>query len=713
MTSAFSNSAAQPPVAPVKPVTLTDEQGRTRADDYRWLEQRDSSQVLDWLKQENTYTQQGMAGTGELQKALYREMKARLKEDDESLPYQWHGYEFFSRTFKSKDYAVHYRRRLNSDQTQVIFDGNRYAEDQEYFDLGEMTISPDSRLLGWAEDFAGNESWVLRFRDLETGEPLAERMEDCAATIVWAKDSRSFWYIKQDKNFRPWQLCHHVLGADPAGDTVVLEEPDERFFLSVYPDRTESLLLVESASTDTTECFIGSLESGSLESGSLESGSLESGSLTRAAEPLRMIRPRQTGLEYYPDSDGQQLFIRTNDKGINYRLVTASIDNPDQWQELRPHQEQVTLEDYELFPGKLVLFERESGLMQVRIFDLAEQTLLTLDFPDEAWSVGGCDNAEFEAGFLRLEYESLNRPPSVFDVSLESGEMTLRRQQEILGGFAPDLYQTRRIMVPSHDGIKVPVSLVGLKTSFIHPAPLLLYGYGSYGASEDPYFSGGRINLLDRGMIFAIAHVRGGADLGESWYREGRMLNKKNSFEDFVACARHLIDTDVTAADRLVISGGSAGGLLMGAALNRAPELFAGAVLDVPFVDVLNTMLNPDLPLTVTEYDEWGDPADAEVYDYIKSYSPIDNIGAQHYPPQLVLAGLEDRRVQYWEPAKWVARMRAMKTDNNPVFLKTHMGAGHFGASGRYDAMKEAAFEQAFILSVAGVAGVGKACKQP
>ena len=675
-----------PPEAPVRPMVHHDEGNQQRHDDYHWLENRGSDEVQQWLEQENHFTEQGMAGTAGLQASLFAEMKARLKEDDQSLPYQWHGYEFFIRTFTGKNYPVHYRRKLVDGSApasepaleQILFDGNSHSQGHDYFDLGVMAVSPDNRLLGWAEDFEGNEVWTLRFRDLDSGTMLPDVVEGCAANIIWAADNRSFWYIRLDQSFRPWQLCHHHLGMPVADDKVLFEEQDERFFLSAYPDRVETRLIVETASTDTTECYLGSLE--------------------QPEQPLQLIRPRKTGLEYYPDSDGETLFIRTNDRGINYRLVTASFEDPGQWQELLPHRPEVTLEDYEIFPGQLVLFEREAGLVQVRIRSRDGQ-VNTLEFPDQAWSVGGCDNAEYRAGFLRLEYESLNRPPSVMDVDLTTGEMTLRRQMPVLGGFDPELYETRRLMATSHDGVQVPVSVVGRKESFKKPAPALLYGYGAYGSSEDPYFSRGRLNLLDRGMLFAIAHVRGGADLGETWYRQGRRMEKKNSFHDFIACAEHLIAEGLTDSDRLVISGGSAGGLLMGAVLNIKPELFAGAVLDVPFVDVLNTMMNPELPLTITEYDEWGDPAEAEVYDYIRSYSPCDNVSAREYPAQLVLAGLEDRRVQYWEPAKWVARVRALKTDNNPVFLKTHMGAGHFGASGRYDAMKEAAFEQAFILS--------------
>ncbi len=685
--SSFLSSSLAAPSALQQATERTDDQGRLRIDYYQWLEQRDSQRVMDWLAEENAYTEQGMADTKALQECLYQEMKGRLQEDDQSLPYQWQGYEFFSCTVAGKDYPIHYRRLVGGGVDEVIFDGNQHADGEEYFDLGVMSISPNNQLLAWAEDFQGNESWVIRVRDLESGQLLPDVLTGCSANIVWARDNQGFWYIRLDKNFRPAQLCFHSLGDDLANDPILFDERDERFFLSVYPDRSESLLILESASTDTTECFLGSLDS--------------------SERVLQMVRPRQTGLEYYLDSDGKQLYIRTNDQGINYRLATASFDQPQLWQALVPHRDTITLEDYELFPEHIVLFEREQGLVQVRIVSTAADQKsaepITLAFPDQAWSVGGCDNADFHAGFLRLEYESLNRPASIFDVDLTTGALTLRRQMPVLGDFNPDDYQSQRLMITSHDGVEVPVSLVGRHESFKAPAPVLLYGYGAYGMSEDVYFSGGRINLLDRGMIFAIAHVRGGADLGESWYRDGRRLNKKNSFEDFIACAKGLIAQGIADSERIVISGGSAGGLLMGAVLNQAPELFAGAVLDVPFVDVLNTMLNPELPLTVTEYDEWGDPADDDVYRYIRSYSPVDNIRCQHYPPQLVMGGLEDRRVQYWEPAKWVAKMRAEKLDNNVVFLKTHMGAGHFGASGRYGAMREAAFEQAFILTVAGL----------
>ncbi len=681
-----------PPVAPQKLEIFDDGAGRQRHDKYRWLHQRDSEEVKQWLEQENAYTKAGMAGTEALQEQLYQEMKSRLKEDDESLPYSWHGYEFFSRTFKGKDYSVHYRRPLvEGAEEQIIFDGNDRARGHDYFDLGVLSVSPDNCLLGWAEDFEGNENWTLRVKSLENagdrggksgrenGREYADVLQSCSANIVWAADSCSFWYIRLDKNFRPWQLCHHILGQPVSEDRVILEEPNERFYLSVYPDRAESCLLVELASTDTSECYIGSLSD--------------------PEQPLHLIRSRVTGIEYYPDSDGEKLFIRTNDQGINYRLVTADFDQPDVWHEIVPHREPVTLEDYEIFPGRLVLFEREQGLVQVRICS-EKGEIITLDFPDDAWSVGGCDNAEYRADFLRLVYESLNRPATVYDVSLDTGELTFRRQMPVLGGFDPEHYATRRVMAVSHDGVQVPVSIVGRKESFLRPAPLVLYGYGAYGMSEDPYFASGRLNLLDRGVLFAIAHVRGGADLGESWYRSGRRMEKKNSFHDFIACAGHLINQGIADKDGIVISGGSAGGLLTGASLVMRPGLFAGAVLDVPFVDVLNSMLNPDLPLTITEYDEWGDPADPTVYEYLRSYSPYDNIQVADYPPQLVMAGLEDHRVQYWEPAKWVAKMREMKTDDNPVYLKTNMGAGHFGASGRYEAMREAAFEQAFILNV-------------
>ena len=676
--NAFAKAGPAPQV-PRRPETRC-HHGRKRQDDYSWLENPDNPEVIAWLEKENAWTKDAMADARPLQERLYQEMKGRLKEDHQSLPYLWRGHEFFSRTLTGKEYAIHYRQPQGQKNAQVLFDSNRQAGSHDYFELGSLVVSPDNRLLAWAEDTTGEESWTLSVRDLTNNAALPDQLTDCASDIVWAADSQSFWYVRLDAARRPWQLCHHRLGTPVAEDPVLLEEPDGRFFLGIAADRTEQLLLVTLASTDTTECWWTSL--------------------ARPDEPLQVIRPREKGLEYYPEFDGQQFYIKTNDKGINYRLVTASPALPDQWQEQVAHRQDVTLEDYELFPEHLVLFERQQGLVQVRVLQLETGQSCQVQFPDELWSVAGCDNVDYHAGFLRLEYESLNRPASVLDVDLETGQWQLRWQQPVEGGFDPGNYQSRRLWVTAEDGVQVPVSLVGRHDSFSRPAPLLLYGYGAYGASEDPDFSQARLNLLDRGMIFAIAHVRGGGELGEIWYRQGRRMHKKNSFTDFVTCARFLIDQKITAADRLLATGGSAGGLLIAAALNLAPELFAGARLQVPFVDVLNTMLNPELPLTLTEYDEWGDPADKAAYDYIRSYSPVDAVAARDYPPQLVIAGLTDARVPFWEAVKWVARVRALNTGDSPAFLKVTMQAGHGGVSGRYQAMKDEAFEQAFLLTL-------------
>ena len=654
--------------------------GQTRVDEYQWLQQRANKDVSAYLQAENSYTDAVMADTCALQETLFNELKNRIKEDDESVPYLWHGYEYFSRTIKDKDYAVHLRRRPDGEES-VILDVNSLASGFDYYDVGFLAVSPDSQLLAWTEDTDGSENWSIRVRNLASGEALADTLTGCAADLVWHADSQGFWYLRLDENRRPWQLCSYRLGQS-ADSQVLLEEPDERFYLGLSLARSEDRLFIISGSIDTSECYQCSVD---------EPG----------VKP-ELILARQQGHEYYPDYDGQRLLIRTNDQGIYYRLVEASPANPQLWQEVVRHRKGITLEDYEIFSDHLVLFERENGLESVRILakDGESQTLI---FPDEAWTVHSTDNAEADADFLRIGYESLNRPYSIIDVDLKSGKQTTRKQMPVLGGFESSDYQTLRIEVVSHDGVKVPVSVVGRKDSFDRSSPLMLYGYGAYGSSQDPYFSSARINLLDRGMLFTLAHIRGGGDLGEDWYRSGRRMQKKNTFEDFIACAEGLISEGLTTDRQLFISGGSAGGLLVGAVLNQRPELFGGALLDVPFVDVLNTMLNPELPLTVTEYDEWGNPEEPAVYDYIASYSPYDNIRNTIYPPILVQAGLEDSRVQYWEPAKWVARMREMKTDNNPLLLKTRMDTGHGGASGRYDGMRECAFDQAFILKTMGL----------
>ncbi|MCY4471889.1 MAG: S9 family peptidase [Kistimonas sp.] len=679
MTPKSFANAGPGPCVPARPQVRC-YAGRERRDEYSWLEDPESQEVKDWLEKENAWTQAVMADSAPLEDQLYLEMKARLRETFESLPYQWRGYEFFERTLEGREYPIHYRRKLGQAAPELLFDSNQQAGKHAYFELGSLAVSPDNRFLVWAEDSTGDEEWTLSIRNLDTGELLPESLDTCSSCVVWAADSQSFWYLRLDACRRPWQLCHHRLGTAVTVDRVLLEETDARFFMALSADRTEQLLLVELASTDTTEYLWGPL--------------------SEPDAPLQLMRPREKGLEYYPDFDGHQFYIKTNDQGINYRLVTASVQQPQHWTELVPHRQDVTLEDYELFPGHLVLFEREKGLVQVRIRQLHTGDSCQVAFPDALWSVAAGDNAEYDAGFLRLEYESLNRPLSVLDVCLDTGHWQLRWQLPVEAGFNPDDYQTRRIQVPSEDGVLVPVSLVGRRESFSRPVPVLLYGYGAYGASEDPGFSSGRLNLLDRGMLFAIAHVRGGGDLGEHWYRQGKGLHKKNSFADFVACARFLIDQNITAADRLLAEGGSAGGLLVAASLNRAPELFAGAVLNVPFVDVLNTMLDPGLPLTVTEYDEWGDPADPAVYDYIHSYSPVDGVKAGPYPPQLVTTALADSRVPFWEAVKWVARVRSQTTGCHPALLKIHMQAGHGGASGRYQAMRELACEQAFMLTL-------------
>ena len=624
-----------------------------------------------------------MAATGRLRDRLYRQMVARIREDDQSLSAIWRGFEFFHRTFRNTEYPVYYRKRLGSTEEEVLFDVNAQAAGRPFFHLGQLATSPDHRLLITSEDLTGEEQWTLRIREIDSGAQSPEVLVDCAPVVVWASDSQSFWYVRQNELLRPWQLCHHIIGQSVAEDRVVWQEEDEKFSVSIFPDRLEQRLFVQSASTNSTECYWGDLHA--------------------PDRPLTLIRKRQAGVEYYPEADATSLYILTNDTGINYRLVTASLTRPEQWEELVAARADVTLEDIELFSQALVVYERQEGEVRVRVRH-SEGGWHTLSFPYAHGAASSCGTALYDDDHVRIEYETFHRPPVVYDVNLLTGALTVRRQTEVLGGYDPDRYECRRLLASSHDGVQIPLTVMGLSASFGKPAPVLLCGYGAYGDSEDPEFCSSRLNLLDRGMLYAVAHVRGGGDLGEQWYRAGRLLNKKNSFHDFIACAQTLVDSGVGAADRLIACGASAGGLLVAAALNMRPELFAGALLSVPFVDTLTTMMDPELPLTVTEYDEWGDPADPDVYHYIKSYSPCDNIQAAQYPPQLVLAALNDTRVPYWEAAKWVASVRRLQKGNHPVYLKTDMGQGHGGTSARYAAIADEAFEQAFILAVAGCA---------
>ena len=663
------------------------------ADPYRWLENRDSTEVLDYLKAENAYLEQQLSEQLTLRESLFQEIKGRIRETDLSLPSPWGPYLYYQRTTAGDEYPRHYRCRKPADGSltvdevseQLLLDPNALA-DGGFISLGAFSISPDHQRLAYSLDTSGEETYQLFVKELADDSLIELPLEDCDGSMTWANDSQTLFFGELDDTHRPHKLYRHRLGSDAA--ELVFHEPDGRFFLSCYRSSSERQLILQLGSKTTSEAWV-----------------------LDAATPqaaFSCVAPREEGHEYDVDHgilNGQwHWFIRSNQHGINFALFATGEAAPSRsaWQLLREHDPQVMLEGFTLNQKALVLSLRENGLPIIEVQPQGQATY-RVQLPDAACSLYVQDSLEFDSPAIRLRYEALNRPAQVRQLELATGAQVVLKQTPVLGPFDADDYVSQRLWATAADGSQVPISLVAKREVLGTSAPLYLYGYGAYGESLDPWFSHARLSLLERGFVFAIAHVRGGGELGEAWYRAGKLEHKQNSFGDFIACAEHLIAQGYTSPAQLAISGGSAGGLLMGAVLNQRPDLFAAAIAEVPFVDVLNTMQNPDLPLTVTEYDEWGDPNQPEVFERIKAYAPYENIQAQAYPAILAVAGYNDSRVQYWEAAKWVAKLRAQKTDNNLLLLKTELGAGHGGMSGRYQALKDAALEYAFILKVLGL----------
>lgn len=673
----------KPPVAKKIPKDVT-VYGDTRIDNYYWLRERDNPEVLNYLEAENAYTETMMKHTEELRDSLFREMKGRIKETDLSVPVKIDDYYYYSRTEEGKQYSIYCRKKgsLEADE-EVLLDQNELAEGYEYFELGVMEVSPDHRLLAYAVDTTGGEEYELRIKDLTTNKLLPDIVHGVSYSLDWANDNKTIFYTTLDEAKRPFKVSRHVLGTPTTEDQLVYREDDDQYFLSVGKSKSREYLFLEMESNITTEVRF-----------------------LRADDPFgefRIIHPREKGVEYSVAHRGDWFYILTNDRAVNFRMMKAPVADPSKsnWVEIIPHRETVKIDHMEIFQDFLVVFEKENGLKRIRVTRFDGEETHYVDFPEPVYTISVGDNPEFRSKLLRFSYSSLITPRTVYDYDMETRTRELKKQDAVLGGYDPAQYVSERIWATAPDGKKVPMSVAykkGLEKNGRNP--LYLYGYGAYGFTIDPYFSSVRLSLIDRGFVFVIAHIRGGGYLGRPWYEDGKLLRKKNTFTDFIACAEYLIDRKYTNPDRLVISGGSAGGLLMGAVTNMRPDLFKAVVARVPFVDVINTMLDESIPLTVTEYDEWGNPHDKIYYDYMRSYSPYDNVEAKMYPNMLVTAGLNDPRVQYWEPAKWVAKLRALKTDNNILLLKTNMGAGHSGASGRYDYLKEVAFRYAFILDV-------------
>lgn len=666
------------------------------ADPYAWLQERDTDAVLDYLKAENSYLDAQLAHQGPLRETLFQEIKGRILETDLSLPSPWGPYLYYTRTTAGDEYARHYRCPRPADDSltvdesreQLLLDPNALANGG-FFSLGAFSISPDHQRLAYSLDTTGEEIYTLFVKELASDKVSELSFDNCDGSMTWANDSLTLFFGELDDTHRPHKLLRYRLDGTAAEE--VFHEPDGRFFLHCYRSSSERQLLLSLGSKTTGETW-----------------ALDA---TQPHLPFTCLAPRVEGHEYDVDHgllDGQWTwFIRSNRDGINFALYQAedngAIPEQDDWQLLVPHNPEVMLDGVTLNAGAMTLSLREGGLPIIEVHP-RDLPVYRVQLPDAAYSLHVQNSLEFSSERIRLRYEALNRPAQVRQLQLADGQQQVLKETPVLGPFDPDAYVSQRLWATAADGTQVPISLVVRRDCLGQPTPLYLYGYGAYGESLDPWFSHARLSLLDRGVAFAIAHVRGGGELGEAWYRAGKQEHKQNTFSDFIACAEHLVAQGLTSAQQLAISGGSAGGLLIGAVLNQRPELFKVAIAEVPFVDVLNTMLDPELPLTVTEYDEWGNPEDPEVYARIKAYAPYENVRAQAYPALLVIAGYNDSRVQYWEAAKWVARLRATKTDGNPLLLKTELGAGHGGMSGRYQGLRDVALEYAFILNILGLA---------
>jgi len=670
-----------PPIAKVVPKKITFH-GDTRIDPYFWLRDRKDPDTIAYLEAENQYTSAQMKDTESLQQKLYAEMLGRIKQTYLSVPLKRDDYFYYTRTEEGNQYAIQCRKHGTPEAPEeILLDGNVLAGGRKYFRVGNFTVSPNHRLLAYSVDFEGDEAYTIRVKDLVTGELLADQIANTYYSLEWANDNATFFYTVLDSALRPHKIFRHTLGV--AEDPLVYHETDERFTVALAKTRSRAYIFIDINSPVTSEVRYLSTDQPNAE--------------------FRVLLPRVHEIEYDVTHHGASFFIRINDTARTFRVVEAPIRDPSKanWSEVIPGREGITVESVTAFEDYLVTEQRDRGLVQIHIRSFRTGGEHAIDFGEPVYSARVGANAEYRTRLLRFNYTSLVTPASVFDYDMETRERQLMKRQDVLGGYDPALYQSERIYATAPDSVQVPISLV-YKKGFLRDgsAPMLLYGYGSYGISIDATFASDRLSLLDRGFVYAIAHIRGGGDMGKPWHEDGRMLKKKNTFTDFIACAERLTAEKYSSADQLAIMGGSAGGLLMGAVINMRPDLFAAVVAMVPFVDSLNTALDASLPLTVGEYEEFGNPNIKEFYDYMKSYAPYENVAAQAYPAILITAGLNDPRVSYWEAAKWAAKLRACKTDDYLLLLKTNLGSGHFGPSGRYEHLRETALHYAFILHV-------------
>jgi oligopeptidase B len=676
-----------PPKAATVPKRL-EKFGQTRVDNYYWLKERTDPKVIAYLDAENAYTDAMMAHTKALQKALYDQIVGRIKQADTTAPVFDNGYFYYTRFETGKQYPTLVRKKGSLEAAEeVLLDENALAQGHGYFSLGASQVSPDNRLVAYGVDTGGRLFYTVRVKDLSTGKLLDDTIADVTGNLAWANDSQTLFYTKQDPNtLRAYRVYRHRLGSPSANDRLVYEEADETFSCRISRTKSDRYLMIGSRQTLSTEYRFLDAD--------------------KPDGEFQLIQPRRPRLEYSADHLDGHFFIRTNRDAKNFKLVRAPIQSPglDHWEEVVPHRADVFLERFELFRDFLVVEDRRDGLIRLHIRPWAGSDPHQVDFGEPAYLAHIGPNHELNTDKLRFVYTSLTTPQSSYDYDMRKKSKTLVKREEVLGGFDPANYVTERLRATASDGVKVPISIVYRK-GFARDSsrPLLLYGYGSYGASMDASFQTERLSLLDRGFAYAIAHIRGGQELGRDWYESGKLLKKKNTFTDFIACAEHLIREKYTRPDRLFAHGGSAGGLLMGAVINLRPDLFKGAIAQVPFVDVVTTMLDPTIPLTTFEYDEWGNPDDRTYFDYMLSYSPYDNVEAKNYPNLLVTTSLQDSQVQYWEPAKWVAKLRATKTDSHRLLLRTYKEGSHGGVSGRYRRYEQTAFIYAFLLDLAGI----------
>lgn len=683
------------PKAGVKPKELTIH-GDTRVDNYYYLNNKENPEVISYLNAENAYLEQVLAPVKTLRDKLFEEMKGRIKQQDQSVPYKEGAYYYQTNFVQGGEYPIYVRKKGSlTAPEEVMFDCNQLAKGHNYYNLGGHEVSDNDELAIFCEDTVSRRLYTLKIKNLKTGLIYPEAIPNVeAGSFAWAADNKTLFYIKKDvKTLLGYQVYRHVLGTDYKQDVLVYEEKDNQFYMGLYRMKSKKYVAIVSDHNGVTTEY----------------------RLLDAGKPMSefaVFYPRERGHEYDIQHYGNKFYVRTNFKAENYRLMEATERQQTtrtNWKEVIPHRADVFLQNMDVFANHLVLGERKEGLAKIRVINQKTREDNYLEFGEPAYVAGMSYNPEFDTAVLRYSYASLTTPSSTFDYNMNTKEKTLLKQQEVLGGFNKDNYVSERVYATVRGGragvpVKVPISLVYRKgTKKDGSAPLLQYAYGSYGSNTEPGFGSGRLSLLDRGFIYAIAHIRGGQEMGRKWYEDGKMLKKKNTFNDFVDCSKYLIENNYTSPDKLFALGGSAGGLLMGAVVNQAPELYRGVVAAVPFVDVVTTMLDETIPLTTGEWEEWGNPKNKPYYDYMKSYSPYDNVTKQNYPNLLVTTGLHDSQVQYWEPAKWVAKLRTMKTDQNQLLLHTNMEAGHGGASGRFEALKEVALEYAFMLNLLGI----------